>query len=91
MQTILYQGKPGEGGNWLSLTPEFVAPVKRLGYQVRELVTRDEAEQAKAEHFNAALEQAAAVIRAELGLAAGAPLVRKLMAAKLSVKVGVFA
>lgn len=87
----IYQGKPPESSTWLEISAEFVPEFKRLGYQIRELVLCDEAEQAKVEHFNAALERAAAVIRAELGLAAGAPLVTKLMAAKLPVSVEVTA
>jgi hypothetical protein len=91
MLTILYQGKPSDGDHWLVLPDGFVPTYKTLGYATRELVLRDDAEAAKNEHFNAALEQAAAVIRAELGVVEGAALVTKVLAKKLPVKVEVSA
>jgi hypothetical protein len=61
MQTILYQGRPGDGWKWQVLTTEFVPDFRKLDYQIRELVLRDDAERAKVEHFNAAIEKAARV------------------------------
>lgn len=76
MQTILYQGRPREGGDWLALTPEFVDCVREIGYETRELVLREEAEQAKVEQFNAGIEQAAQ-------LAEGYSVATKDLAAKI--------
>jgi hypothetical protein len=46
METILYQGRPGDGWKWVVIAPEFVRDFAQLGYQMRELVLRTEAEQA---------------------------------------------
>lgn len=47
MQTILHQGKPSDGDpHWHPLPEHSVASYKGLGYQVRELVLRADAEQA---------------------------------------------
>jgi hypothetical protein len=44
MKTILYQGKPSEGGTWMTLPDHCVATYVSLGYATRELVLRDDAE-----------------------------------------------
>jgi hypothetical protein len=87
MQTILHQGRPTPAHIWAVLPEDFAPTYQSLGYETRELVLREEAEQAKTEHFNAALEQAAAVVRAELGVVAGATVVAMLMDKKLPVKI----
>lgn len=46
MKTIQFQGKPTEGDHWHQIPEAFVKNLRAQGYQVRELVLRDEAEQA---------------------------------------------
>lgn len=46
MQTIQFQGKPPEGEHWYQIPEAFVKNLRAQGYQVRELVLRDEAQQA---------------------------------------------
>lgn len=82
MQPI-YQGKPPESQNWLEIPAEFVPDCKKLGYELRELVLRDEAELAKVEHFNAAIDRAAQMVKDELGMVPAAAMVAKLQAMKL--------
>lgn len=60
MQTI-YQGKPPESGTWLELTPEFVPEFRKLGYQIRELVLREDADRAQDVSFNLGVEKAASL------------------------------
>lgn len=86
MQTILYQGKPAECNDWLVLPTDFVPTYRDLGYATRELVLRDDAEQAKVEHFNAAIEQAVTAVVKEFGSVPAAPVAKKLRALKLVVK-----
>lgn len=62
MRTILYQGKPSEKGHWMVLPADFVPSYKRLDYEVRELVLREEAELARVASFNAGVEKAAALV-----------------------------
>lgn len=59
MRTILYQGRPAKSDKWLALPEGLAATYKDMGYGLRELVLREEAEQAKVEHFNTAIELAA--------------------------------
>jgi hypothetical protein len=46
MQTILYQGRPVEGGAWMTLPDHCVATYIALAYQTRELVLRADADKA---------------------------------------------
>jgi len=59
MQTILHQGKPGDGDHWLVLPERFVPTYRNLGYGVRELVLRSDAERAEQAAFITGLERAA--------------------------------
>lgn len=60
MQTIVYQGKPGEGDpHWHPLPVHSVQSYRNLGYQVRELVLRTDAEQAEISAFDNGLQLAA--------------------------------
>jgi hypothetical protein len=45
METIRYEGKPPECEDYLVLPAEFVPTYRNLGYSVRELVLRSDAEQ----------------------------------------------
>lgn len=85
MQTILYQGRPKEQEQWLVLPERFVSDYQRLDYQVRQLVLRAEAEKAKVECFNAALDQAEDLITTELGIFSDGAIaiVKKLRGLKL--------
>jgi hypothetical protein len=87
MKTIVYQGRPSESAQWMVLNPEFVRDFKRLDYEIQELVLRDDAEQAKAEHFNAAIERAVTLIVEEVGSVAAAPVAKKLRDLKLKTAV----
>lgn len=62
MRTILYQGKPSEEGRWVPLPADFVPSYKRLDYEARELVPREEADLARVASFNAGVEKAAALV-----------------------------
>lgn len=86
MKTIVYQGRPSPSAQWMVLNQEFVPDFKLLDYETRELVLRDDAEQAKVEHFNAAIEQAVTLIVEEVGSVVAAPVAKKLRALKLAVK-----
>lgn len=59
MKTILQQGRPTKHGNWMVIPAEFIPSYRRLEYQVRDLVLREEAEQANVERFNTGIERAA--------------------------------
>lgn len=62
MQTILYQGKPEEGGQWALIPTSFVSDFRQLGYHTRELVTRGEAEAEKRDAYNAGIERVAVLV-----------------------------
>lgn len=58
MQPI-YQGRPPESQTWMELTPEFVPEFKRLGYEIREFVLREDADRSNLVSFNLGVEKAA--------------------------------
>ena len=62
MQTILHQGMPAEGGRWLAIPDACVPTYRSLGYGLRELVLRSDAELAEQLAFNRGLEQAAKIV-----------------------------
>lgn len=62
MQTILYQGKPEECNSWVVLPEAFVPTVKHLRYDIRQLVTRADAEAAALAARNEGIEKAAALV-----------------------------
>lgn len=65
MKTILYQGRPAESDKWLALPDGLAATYKDMGYGLRELVLRDDAESAQIEQFNAGIEAAAQLVEAK--------------------------
>jgi hypothetical protein len=65
VKTILHQGMPGEGGDWLALPEGFESTYKDLGYATRELVLREDAEQAKQLAFNEGVEKAAQAVESK--------------------------
>jgi hypothetical protein len=46
METILHQVKLPEDGHWLNVPAHMVSGMQARGYQVRELVDREEAQRA---------------------------------------------
>jgi len=58
MQPI-YQGRPPESQTWLEIPADFVPDCKGLGYEIRELVLREEADRGHLVSFNLGVEKAA--------------------------------
>jgi hypothetical protein len=78
MPTI-YQGKPPESSTWLEITPEFVRDLRKLGYEIRELVLREDSDRAQDVSFNLGVEKAASLAEAHnAATAAIAKLIRAL-------------
>lgn len=61
MKIVLYQGRPVESLTWMVLPESFVPDYRRLSYDVRELVLRDEAEKLVAKLAAAVKDQHAAI------------------------------
>lgn len=63
MNTILHQGQPTGAEHWIPLPNRFVAVFERLGYGLRELVLRADAEREQELAFNRGIQCAAELVQ----------------------------
>jgi hypothetical protein len=60
MQTI-YQGRPPESSSWFEIPGSFVRDYRTLGYEIRELVLREDSDRSNQVSFDLGVEKAASL------------------------------